>query len=272
MNTLTAPAIKSVELPSGIRLPYAEQGDPAGIPMVMLHGVTDSWRSFEPVLPYLPESVHAFSLTQRGHGDADRPATGYRLRDFTADVAAFMDAGGIEAAVIVGHSMGSYVGQGFALRYPERTLGLVTAGSFVSFRANPGIVEFAEYLSGLTDPVDDAVAREFQESTLARPIPPALLEMFVQESLKVPARIWKDVFAGFLKDDTAGDLSQIQAPTLVLWGDQDAFCPRVDQDTILATIPDVRLKVYAGGGHAIHWEEPERFAADITAFSEAIAR
>jgi pimeloyl-ACP methyl ester carboxylesterase len=62
--------MKSVELPNGVRLPYVEQGDPSGVPVLLLHGITDSWYSFEPVLPHLPESIHAFALTQRGHGDA----------------------------------------------------------------------------------------------------------------------------------------------------------------------------------------------------------
>ena len=67
---------KTIELSNGIRLPFLEQGNASGIPVVFLHGVTDSMHSFDPVLPYLPPSIHAFALTQRGHGDADRPARG----------------------------------------------------------------------------------------------------------------------------------------------------------------------------------------------------
>jgi pimeloyl-ACP methyl ester carboxylesterase len=55
------PVVKSVQLPGRVRLEYVEQGDPAGVPVVMLHGLTDSWHSFEPVLPHLPESIHAFA-------------------------------------------------------------------------------------------------------------------------------------------------------------------------------------------------------------------
>ena len=65
---------KAIALSTGVTLPYVEQGDPDGVPVILLHGVTDSWRSFEPVLPHLPPSIHAFALTQRGHGDADRPS------------------------------------------------------------------------------------------------------------------------------------------------------------------------------------------------------
>ena len=100
--------IKSVELSSGVKLPYAEQGDQSGIPLLLLHGYADSWRSFELVLPFLPDSVHAIALTQRGHGDASRPLEGYRPRDHAADVARFMDALGLEAAVISGGSSGGF--------------------------------------------------------------------------------------------------------------------------------------------------------------------
>src|SRR5688572_17327432 len=81
MPTAVSPLIQFVELSTNVRLEYVEQGDPAGVPVICLHGSTDSWHSFEPVLPLLPASLHVFSLTQRGHGDSDRPESGYRLRD-----------------------------------------------------------------------------------------------------------------------------------------------------------------------------------------------
>ena len=69
----------------------------------------------QPVLPHLPGSIHAFALTQRGHGDADRPGSGYRTRDFAADVAAFMDALGLGQAIVVGPSMGGTNAKRFGL-------------------------------------------------------------------------------------------------------------------------------------------------------------
>jgi non-heme chloroperoxidase len=57
--------IKAVEIPNRIKVPYVEQGDPSGVPRLLLRGVTDSWHSFERVLTHLPPSVHAFALTQR---------------------------------------------------------------------------------------------------------------------------------------------------------------------------------------------------------------
>ena len=263
---------KAVALPGGVTLPYVEQGDPSGTPVLFLHGITDSWRSFEPVLPYLPPSLRVFAVTQRGHGDAGRPATGYAPQDFAADLAAFMDAVGLERAVIVGHSMGATVAQRFALDYPQRTLGLALAGSFVEYRTNPVITGYWDaVVSTLTDPISPAVAREFQESTLARLIPPERLQLFVAESLKVPARVWKAGFRGLLNHQIAGELGRITVPTLLLWGDQDAFVPRADQETLLASIRRSRLVVYARAGHALHWEQPARFAGDLDRFITSVA-
>jgi non-heme chloroperoxidase len=265
--------IKSVELSTGVELPYVERGDPAGVPVVLLHGGTDSWRSFEPVLPYLPTSIRAFALTQRGHGDASRPATGYHPRDFAADVAAFLDSQGLETAVVAGHSLGSTVALRFALDYPQRTRGLVPMGTFVRYGTNPVIVEFVDtVVSGLEDPIERSIAREFQESTLAGPISLSFLETTIDESLKAPARVWRDVFAGLLEDDHVARLDRIAAPTLLIWGDQDAFVPESDQQTLLATIAGSQLEVYRGTGHAVHWEEPARFAADLVAFTERLTR
>lgn len=263
--------VKTVELPQRVRLQYVEQGDPSGLPMILLHGVSDSWHSFERVLPHLPPAIHAFAVTQRGHGDAERPATGYRTRDFAADVRALVDTLGLGPVVVVGHSMGSTNALRFAIDHPGRIRGLVLAGSFASYRGNPAATQLWESrISRLADPVDPAFVREFQESTLARAVPRAFLDTIVAESLKLPARVWRAAFEGFLEDDFDG-LDRIATPTLILWGDRDAICSRDDQRVLLGAIKGARLVVYEGAGHGLHWEEPERFAADLAAFAAALA-
>lgn len=264
--------VRSVPLASGVALQIAEQGDPAGVPVLMLHGVTDSWRSFAPVLPHLPAWMRAIAPSQRGHGDSDRPMAGYRTRDFAADAAALLDELGCMRAVVVGHSMGTANALRFALDHPERTLGLVLIGAFASFLQNAALTAYwRDTVRNLTDPIAPAVAREFQESTLAQPIPPALLASAVEESLKVPARVWRDSFAGMFEDDFADAIGAVGAPTLVVWGDRDAFCPRADQQALVTAIRGARLAVYAGAGHAVHWEEPARVAADLAAFVAPLA-
>ena len=265
------PSIKSVELPSGVVLSYAEQGNESGVPVVCLHGVTDSWRSFELVLPLLSESIHAFAVTQRGHGDSSHPQSGFLFSDFAADIAAFMDALTIQKAVIVGHSMGSAVAQRFAIDQPQRVKGLVLVGSFASMRDNPAVEEFWDtVVSKITDPVDPGIAQAFQESTINTSVPPEFYEMVVQESLKVPARVWREAFEGFPKHDLSGELDKIKAPTLIVWGDHDAFCPRSDQDKLNSAISDSKLVVYPNTGHAVHWEQPRRFVSDIEAFIKGL--
>jgi pimeloyl-ACP methyl ester carboxylesterase len=265
------PVSRSVTLPNQVQLPYVAQGDPAGVPVILLHGVTDSWYSFAPLLPHLPASMHVLAVTQRGHGDASRPTAGYRLQDFAADLAAFMDACHLGTAVVVGHSMGSAVAQRFAIDYPERTLGLVLVGAFASLRENAGVRELWDTaIATLTDPVDAGFVRAFQESTLAQPVPPAFFDTVVQESLKVPAHVWRTAFAGSLHEDFTAELGHIKAPTLIVWGAQDAFCPRRDQDALAAAIAGSRLAVHAAAGHALHWEEPERFATDLVAFVQGL--
>lgn len=122
-------SVKSIQLSTGATLSYAEQGMTTGIPVILLPEFTDSWRSWEPVLPYLSEGIHAFALSQRGYEDPYRPTEGYDPQDFAADVACFMEAMHIEKAIVVGHSMGAVTAQQFAIAYPDRTMGIVLAGS-----------------------------------------------------------------------------------------------------------------------------------------------
>jgi non-heme chloroperoxidase len=257
---------RTVDLQTGVRLAYVEQGDPAGVPVVFLHGITDSLRSFEPVLPHLPESIHALVLSQRGHGDSERPEADYRPRAFAADVAAFMAAKRIDKAIIAGHSMGTTIAQRFAIDFPERVIGLYLLGTVHRWRGTPALVELHAEAVGFTDPIDPEFAREFQWSTIVQPVAPAFVELAAQESLKLPARLWKAVTDDLMKDDFSDRLGEIQAPALLIWGDRDPLLPREDQEAILAAIPESRLIVYAGTGHAVHWEQPERVAADIVAY------
>ena len=84
-TTGTTTAIKSVELPGGVEIPYIELGDSGGVPVCFC---TDL--GFVAIVrgrsAASSGSMHAFALSQRGHGDATRPATGYYPEDFAADL------------------------------------------------------------------------------------------------------------------------------------------------------------------------------------------
>jgi pimeloyl-ACP methyl ester carboxylesterase len=71
-----------VRLPGGPTLEVVDQGPRDGPAFVLLHGITDSWRSFEPVLPLLPRSWRVIALSQRGHGASSKDAAGHATRDW----------------------------------------------------------------------------------------------------------------------------------------------------------------------------------------------
>ncbi|HVG87094.1 MAG TPA: alpha/beta hydrolase [Vicinamibacterales bacterium] len=262
------PAPRFVTVATGVRLEYVEQGRADGLPVIFLHGVTDSWRSFELLLQRLPASIRAFAISQRGHGDSSRPDIGYRYRDFSEDVRAFMDAIGLERAVVVGHSMGAMVSQRLIVDHPQRVSRVVLMGAFATIHGNPVVDEFVtSAIVPLVDPIAPDFAREWQLSTLASPIDPRFLDTVVGETLKVPARVWHQTFAGFLATpDFTHELAGVTVPVLLLWGDRDTYAVRADQDALLKAMPTSRLVAYEGTGHAIHWEEPARVAATLLGF------
>jgi pimeloyl-ACP methyl ester carboxylesterase len=253
-------------LSTGVTLEYVERGQGSGVPVLLLHAYADSWRSFELLLSHLPESLHAFAPSQRGHGDSERPADGYRPDDLVADAGAFMDAVGLDAAVIVGSSSAGDVVRRFAINHPERTLGVVVVGGFHTFPADsPAVLESRETIAALTDPVDATFAREFTQSTVGDGVPPAFLDAMVRESCKVPAHVWRKMLDGMIETPSA--TGTVNAPALVIWGDQDSICPRPEQDALLAAMPSAELRVHPGAGHVVHWERPAEVAADVAAFA-----
>jgi non-heme chloroperoxidase len=258
----------TMRLATGPRLHYAEQGDPTGKAVVFLHAYTDSWFSFSRVLPLLSPAYHAFAFDQRGHGDSDKPECCYTVDDFAADVDAFMEGVGIEEATLAGDSSGGLIAQRVTLDYPHRASRLVQMGSPTTLVNNEAVRESGEgMLAALEDPIPPDFVREFQESTIHHPVPEEFLDTVVSESLKVPTRVWRDYWEGVLLtvDDTAR-LGEIDAPTLILWGERDAVLGREEQERRAAAIPDATFKVYPDTGHAVAWERPEWVVRDLEEF------
>lgn len=262
--------MQRIVLRTGVSLPYLEQGDPSGVPVVMLHAWADSLRFFEPALPLLPARLRVLVPSQRGHGEADKPASGYALRDFSEDVVAFLDALGIDAAIVAGHSSGGYVAQRFAVDHPDRVLGLVLIGSPGSLHGRRPA--FTRAVEAMEDPIDPATVRAVMGTMpLLHPVPDAFVEEMVAESAKVPAHVWKSVLAGLVTADPPTRTGTIKAPTLILWGDGDDLLLRADQEALAAAIPDSTLTTYEGTGHIILWEQPQRVASDLTTFVDRLA-
>lgn len=257
---------KTISLPGRVKLQYVEQGNASGTPVIFLHGITDSWHSYESVLKRLPANIHAFAISHRGHGDSERPANGFTPKDFADDIAAFIREKKLGSAIVVGHSMSGVIVQQFAILHPNLTKGVVIIDSDASFNDNPGMPEFHQEVMKLSGTIDKKFMDDFQTATLAKPIDKDYYDTLVLEGMKCPVYVFQGAMTGLMNTDLVSELKNIAAPTLIFWGDKDAFCLRADQDTMLKNIKNSKLIVYEGTGHALHWEEPQRFVDDLTAF------
>ena len=268
-----AAEVSAVTLATGPTLSYAEQGDPSGPALVLLPGPTDSWRSYQSALERMPLSVRTIAVSQRGHGDSDKPATGYRVVDFAGDVVALLDAVRIERAVLAGHSGSCLVARRVAIDSPERVAGLVLEASPTTLRGNAALEAFVEsVVSHIEDPIDPDVARSMLVDTSSSDVASEVLDQLVGELLKVPARVWREVFAELLQYDDSAELARIAAPVLLIWGDSDGIVAREMQERLQERISRADLVVYHGVGHTPRWEVPARFAADVAAFVDRSSR
>ena len=265
--------MRRTTLPNRVTLSYLDQGNGTGPAIILLPGLTDSWRSYERVLPLLPSSFRVIAVSLRGHGDSDKPESGYRAKDFAGDVSALLDRLGISSVVAVGHSSAGLVAQRLAIDDRERTLGLVLESSFSTLRGREDLKEIvATTIAPLLDPIDAAFVSRFQRGAVLRAVPEPFLDAMVQESLKVPARIWRQAFSSLLLDDHTRELAAIRRPTLLIWGDGDSIIDRPQEQALRSAVVGSQLVVYPGVGHTPHWEDPARFAGDLVTFVTSLQR
>ena len=148
---------------------------------------------------------------------------------------------------------------------PERVTKLVLEGSATKIRNNT-VLGLQREINQLTDKVPESFARDFQVSTAYQPLSPEFLQGVVAQSLKSPARVWREVMAEMVSPDSDVELKKIKTPTLILWGDKETIFPRSEQDLLVSELKNSTLKVYADTGHAPHWERPERYTKDLQEF------
>jgi pimeloyl-ACP methyl ester carboxylesterase len=249
-----------VALANGIRLNVTQRGPAAGPAVLMLHGYSDSSVSYSRVLPLIPDDVRVIVPDQRGHGDSDRPDSGYTIDDFANDAILLLQALEVPQAIVVGHSMGTLVARRVAEKAPERVLRLVLVNGALSVR-NEAVAELRREVSALNDPVDPEFVRTFQTSMIEQPVPDDFVERVIHESRKVPARVWKDAMEGMWSDAPAAHT--IRCPAVVLGGDRDIVFTVEEQEAFAAAIPGAKFELFSGFGHALPWEEPKAIAAAL---------
>lgn len=262
---------KKITLPQNREFSYIETGHPLGIPLILLHGLADSCRTFDLLFQYFPSRIRAIAFTQRGHDGIHQPEQSYKTKDFEADLLSFMNAAAIPKAFIAGASSGGFTARNFAAKHPKRTLGLILIGSPAALSDKPNVVKMHETtLSRLTDPISPAFVRSFTETLFAKPVPPDFLEMRAKETQKVQARVWKETSEALLKEKFPGLLHQVKASSLVIGGGQDPIASPKDQEKLADAIPDARLTIFSQLGHMLYWEDPQRIAREITLFVEEV--
>lgn len=259
----SAPARRDVRLANGVRIRYVTQGPPDGPAILMLHGYTDSSFSFSRVMPLMARDLRVIALDQRGHGDSDRPASGYSMDDLAGDAIALMDALNIRQATLVGHSMGSFVARRIAATHPDRVTRLVLVGAGIS-GTNQGMRDLRKAVAALTEPVDATFVRDFQVSTVNKPVPADFMDRVIAESRKLPVRVWNAALDGLMGYPASEPA--IRCPTLVLGGDKDGVFSTAEQEAVGSAIQGASVSIIPGIGHTLHWEAPQTFVDLLTAF------
>jgi non-heme chloroperoxidase len=263
---------KSVTLSTGITMKYVEIGPWWGEPVILLHGFTDTSRSFFPTIQAFLDmntDLHVFALDQRGHGASSMPSTTacrstpedcFEMTDLAADVISFMNKKNISRAHIVGHSMGSLVAQELALAYPSRLKSIMLIGTFVD-GINSGAIQFFlnpliegdwraaleqqrpgfvwprdAYL--LTPPDVDPNVNDFLAAVwvVDPTADPAFLASVLPETSATKLGTWIGANRNFSSFDSRTRLAQLSTRTLVIWGTQDNFFPDPEQITVRAAL------------------------------------
>ncbi|GAB2928954.1 alpha/beta fold hydrolase [Rhodococcus aerolatus] len=256
--------------------------------VVLLHGVSASWRWFLPVLPDLALTHRAVAVDLPGFGGSQLQLRRSGFDGLAHAVADTCSALGVDRAAVVGHSMGSLVATRLAVDRPELVDSLViTGGPILSLtglgrhplrtvRAQPwAVATLLTELATIGVPLPQRVTRLAASS-------PTLLRLALGPFLAHPERLDPDLMAhvmsalgapgsfpallSALRGDPNTGLDRIACPTRIIRGPGDPLAPRSDVEAFLAAVPTASAVEVPGTGHWPHIEDPETFLAELRAF------
>jgi pimeloyl-ACP methyl ester carboxylesterase len=267
----------------GHRVVYRVAGDPALPVLLLIHGITSSSATWDPVIPALAEHAHVIAPDLLGHGESDKPTTDYSLGAFASGLRDLLEHLRIERATIVGHSLGGGVAMQFVYQYSEycERLVLVDSGGLgrevsVALRAAtlPGAAFVLPVIAN-SHVRDAGVA----VGRLLRGIPmrprPSVAEVARGYATLAdsPAR---SAFVQSMRSVVEPGGQRVSAsnrfylgegrPTLIVWGALDTVIPVAHAYAAHAAIPGSQLEIFEQARHFPHMDEPARFARVLLRF------
>jgi pimeloyl-ACP methyl ester carboxylesterase len=254
-------------------------GEPA---IVFVHGLAGSWQNWLENMPHFAAAGHrvvAFDLP--GFGASEMPGEKISIPGYGRLVDALLDRLGIGPAVLVGNSMGGFIGAEVAIQFPARVERLVlvsAAGLTIEYQRDERILgamrfgqRFLMAWGGFLAARSDAIARRPRSREL-------LLRLVVAHPDRLPAPLIAEQVRGARNPgfvdalDALTDypirarLGEIGCPTLIVWGAQDRLVPVRDAAEFERLIPDARKVVWPDTGHTAMLERPQAFNRLLEAF------
>jgi pimeloyl-ACP methyl ester carboxylesterase len=270
---------KTVALSDGEVLAYLDIGRQDGTPVVLVHGYTDSARDWAPLAPLLGSRFRLIIVDLRGHGRSSKPECCYTRFDFAYDIKLLLEQLRIEAADVVGHSLGSIVAQTFAELWPAATRRLVlisSTGTGFGTERSPGgngsgPLRAPSWMLGvwqLHDPIDpDSMFMRNWWQASERINPDFFSSRQRRDAAAIPARVWQAIAEQSLMGvDLASMLPQVRAPTLLIWGGRDTLISPAGRESLAKGIPQAEIRNFPTLGHDLFWEEPGKLGRVLSDF------
>jgi esterase len=253
-----------------VALAYDQFGE-AGPPLVILHGLLGSARNWASIGKELSGAHRAFALDLRNHGRSPWAVT-MSFDDMAGDVAAFIDARGLDAVTLIGHSLGGKVAMCLALTHPELVQRLVAVDVAPVAYADT----FGPFVAAMRQVDLAAVQRRADaDLQLQDAVPDAVLRNFLLQNLiKTEAGfVWRvnlealaanmDELLGFVVP--APDATYL-GPTLFIAGGRSRYIQPEHRPLIARLFPNSEQVVIAEAGHWPHAERPAEFLTHVRRF------
>ena len=255
----------------GTAIHYVEAGK--GEDVVLIHGWNGSTFSFRYTIPELAQDFHVISLDLKGYGYSARPKDGdYSLTAQSEIVAQVMDRLGVKDAAVIGHSMGGAVATRLAIRYSEwvKKLVLVDSVSITEQRRATRLGKYLRVVMPLGAPLLQRKSAR-RRALLTAVHDPAHVTPEVEEGYFRPLHMRGHLHAlGRQLISRQSDLLEspegITQPTLILWGEHDAWLRPEFGETLASQIPNAEFKLVPSAGHLPLEEQPDFCNREILRF------